>query len=129
MEFRSADPEDYEAIRLFLIDVGWRHRVGDAERFREMMNRTTRTVVAWDNARVAGFARALCDEVSNGYISMVAVAPDCRGRGVGRELIERLISGERNITWVLLAGRGSEGFWERIGFSASEVAMERLRGK
>ena len=32
-----------------------------------------------------------------------------------------------SITWVLRAGRESRGFWERLGFVASEIAMERIR--
>ena len=128
MDFRPVKPEEYEAVRQFLAGVGWEQRVADAERFRKMMEQTTRTVVAWDNQMVVGFARALCDEASNGYISMVAVAADYRGRGIGRQLIEHLIGDDSdNITWILRAGHGSKGFWERVGFRASEVAMERVR--
>lgn len=128
MEFKSVSVEDYEAVRRFLAEAGWRHRVSDPERFRKMMEQTNRTVVAWDNSRVVGFARAVCDEVSNGYISMVAVAEDMRGQGIGRKLIERLISDESgSITWVLRAGHGSTGFWEKMGFKASEVVMEKVR--
>jgi ribosomal protein S18 acetylase RimI-like enzyme len=76
---------------------------------------------------VVGFARALCDGVSNGYISMVAVAPERRGQGIGRELVRRLMGDDPAITWVLRAGRGSTGFWQKMGFSASEIAMERNR--
>ena len=92
-----------------------------------MLRNTNRAVVAIDGARVVGFARALCDEVSNGYISMVAVAPDMRGRGIGRELVRQLIKDDTGITWVLRAGRGSGGFWDKMGFQCSEVAMERVR--
>lgn len=129
MEFRSVKPEDYEAVRQFLAEAGWQQRVSDAERFREMMEKTDRTVVAWNDSRVVGFARALCDGVSNGYISMVAVAADWRGQGIGRKLIECLMGDDPRITWVLRAGRGSEGFWEKLGFKASKVAMERVRQK
>ena len=127
MEYRAIRPDDYEAVRAFLIGVGWERRVGDAARFRRLMEGTDRTVVALEAGRVVGFARAVCDEVTNGYISTVAVAEDFRGRGVGRELVARLIGDDRSITWVLRAGRGSRGFWERMGFEASEVAMERVR--
>jgi ribosomal protein S18 acetylase RimI-like enzyme len=130
MEFRPARPEDYEAVRQFLAGVGWQQRVSDPERFRKMLEKTTRTVVVWDGQLVIGFARALCDEASNGYISMVAVAADYRGRGIGRKLIEHLTSDESgSITWILRAGHGSERFWEKIGFRASEVAMEKVRQK
>ena len=127
MEFRPIAPDDYEPVRWFLSEAGWGHRVGDAEKFKRMIENTGRTVVALEGPRVVGFARALCDEVSNGYISMVAVAADVRGRGVGSELVRRLIGTDAGVTWVLRAGRGSGGFWEKMGFKPSEVAMERVR--
>lgn len=127
MEYRRVTTEDYEPARRFLCGAGWGHRVGDPERFALMLRNTGRAVVAVEGERVVGFARALCDEVSNGYISMVAVAPDMRGRGIGRELVRRIVGDDDGITWVLRAGRGSEGFWERVGFRSSGVAMERVR--
>ncbi|HKR01390.1 MAG TPA: GNAT family N-acetyltransferase [Pyrinomonadaceae bacterium] len=129
LEFRSVKPEEYESVRLFLHEAGWQRRVKDHERFRQMMKETSRTVAAWDGSIVVGFARAVCDEVSNGYISMVAVAEDRRGQGIGRKLVEHLMGDDNNITWVLRAGRGSRGFWEKVGFKRSEVAMERVRAE
>jgi predicted N-acetyltransferase YhbS len=127
MRFRSITPEDYEAVREFLMEMGWRDRVSNPEKFQKMLEHTNRTVVALDGSRVVGFGRALCDEVSNGYISMVAVATDKRGQGIGRELVRQLIKADTGITWILRAGHGSDGFWERVGFQASAVAMERIR--
>ena len=127
MEFRSITPEDYELVRQFLVEVGWEHRVGSPEQFRRMMENTDRTVVAWDDSRIVGFARAVCDGISNGYISMVAVAAEQRSQGIGRRLVEFLIGDDPGITWVLRAGRGSKEFWEKMGFKGSEVAMERVR--
>jgi ribosomal protein S18 acetylase RimI-like enzyme len=127
MEFRTIAPADYEPLRRFLSEFGWQHRVADPEKFKKLMENTSRTVLAVEGSRIVGFARALCDEVSNGYISMVAVAADRRRRGVGRELVRRLVEKDGGITWVLRAGRGSSGFWEKMGFKASEIAMERVR--
>lgn len=127
MEYRPISREDYEAVRQFLSEMGWQERVADPARFRIMMEKTDRAVVAFAGNRVVGFARALCDGTSNGYISMVVVAPDRRGEGVGRELVSRLIGDDEAITWVLRAGRGSRSFWEKMGFKASEVAMEKTR--
>ena len=127
MRFRSITPEDYEPVREFLAEVGWQHRVSDPDSFKKMLENTNRTVVAVDGSRIVGFARALCDEVSNGYISMVAVASDQRGRGIGRELVRQLIKDDDGITWVLRAGHESSKFWERVGFQSSRIAMERVR--
>ena len=127
MEFRSIIPEDYDQVRQFLAEMGWQSRVSDPELFRKLIEKSDRTVVALDDASVVGFARALCDDLSNGYISMVAVVPDRRGQGIGRKLIEYLIHDNPNITWVLRARPGSEGFWEKLGFIRSDMAMERVR--
>ena len=132
IEYRAIQSEDYEAVRQFLAGLGWEQRVLDPQRFAQMMARADRTVLALDGARLVGFARALCDGVSNGYISMLAVAEDRRGQGIGREIVRRLTAdderdAEGSVTWVLRAGRGSREFWEKLGFTASEIAMERNR--
>ncbi len=129
VEYRPVKPEDYDSVRQLLSESGWQNRVQDRGRFRLMMERADRTVVVVEDTRIIGFARALCDDVSNGYISMVVVAADKRGRGVGTELIKRLLGEDQegNVTWVLRAGRDSKGFWKKMGFGESQVAMERLR--
>lgn len=127
MDYRSVAPADYEAVRQLLAQSGWQDRVSSREKFRKMMENADRTVVALEGAQVVGFARALCDDVSNGYISMVVVAADRRGRGIGAEMVRRLIGEDRDITWVLRAGKNSSGFWQKMGFRFSEIAMERIR--
>jgi GNAT superfamily N-acetyltransferase len=127
MEYRSPQTADYECIRTFLVEHGWQHRVSDPERFRRLMENTDRSVVAVEAGRIVGFARALCDDVSNGYISMVAVAEDRRRQGIGRELVSRIIGTDPEITWILRAGRQSAGFWRKLGFQPSELAMEKVR--
>jgi ribosomal protein S18 acetylase RimI-like enzyme len=127
MIFRSITPEDYKDVREFLAANGWEQRVSDFDRFAQMMENTNRTVIAVEGSRIVGFARALCDEVSNGYISMVAVSSDQRGRGIGRELVRQIIGDDPRITWVLRTRDDSRGFWERVGFQSSGVAMEKIR--
>jgi ribosomal protein S18 acetylase RimI-like enzyme len=127
MEFRPISHRDYEAVRQFLCEAGWQLRVADPQKFKRMMENTNRSIAAFEGLRLVGFARALCDEVTNGYISMVAVAADKRGQGIGSELVRQLIKDDTDITWVLRAGRGSDGFWIKMGFTPSTIAMERCR--
>ncbi len=127
VEYRSVNRAEYEQVRAFLFENGWAHRVSDPEQFAKMLDQTSRTVVAWDEVQVVGFARALCDGVSSGLLSMVAVAEEWRGQGIGREMVRRLMGECEAITWTLRAGRGREGFWRKMGFAASEIAMEKTR--
>jgi ribosomal protein S18 acetylase RimI-like enzyme len=120
---------DLDAAHALLTRQGWAHRIGDAAAFAALVQASQRVVVAQADAAVIGFARALTDERANGYLSMVVVAPDFRGRGVGRALVEQLIGADDRLTWVLRAGReGAADFFAKLGFRASAVAMERRRG-
>jgi GNAT superfamily N-acetyltransferase len=129
IEFREVKPDDYVRLQQFLSEQGWADRVRDSDRFRTMLAASNLAVLALDGDTIVGFARALCDGACNGYISMVAVAPDRRRQGIGRELVTRLMSADTDgrITWVLRARPDSTGFWTRMGFSPSSIAMERLR--
>lgn len=128
MEVRSIAPSDLDAVHHLLVTSGWAHRLGDVENLGRAISASQRAVVAVADAEIVGFARAITDGVSNGYLSMVVVAEQHRRRGIGQALVERLTGSEPNITWMLRAGRtGAAEFFAKLGFSASATAMERLR--
>ena len=128
MEIRDIRAQEIELARHLLVANGWAHRVGDAGQFRRLLDHSQRTAVAVVDDQIVGFARALCDGVSNGYLSMLVVAPAHRRRGVGRLLVQHIIGSDPDITWVVRADReGAAAFFATLGFLVSSVAMERSR--
>lgn len=128
MHIRNANASDVEGIHRLLHANGWAHRVGDINELNRLILASQRVVVAVFDEGIVGFARAITDGISNGYVSMVVVAEACRRRGIGQALVEQLVGSEPHITWMLRAGReGASEFFSKLGFTPSTTAMKRSR--
>lgn len=81
-------------------------------------------VFARDGAALVGAGRALADGVDCAYVCDVAVMPSHQGRGLGAQIVRRLVErahGHRKI--ILYAVPGKEAFYRRFGFRRMTTAM------
>jgi ribosomal protein S18 acetylase RimI-like enzyme len=76
---------------------------------------------------LVGFCRAISDGVTNAYVSTVAVLPEYRGKGIGAELVKRLLEGRDTIRFVLHAAPGVQGFYRKLGFEDASDMLRRDR--
>ncbi len=80
-------------------------------------------VSCWDGERMIGFARATSDGVYRATIWDVAIHPDYQGLGLGRKLVETVLSHPsiNRVERVYLMTTYQQKFYERIGFQANQT--------
>ena len=116
---RAADTaRDFRGIVALYRELGWSH-AADPARLRVAVERSAFSIVAVDeDDGVIGFARALSDDAFAVYIADVLVRPSFQRQGIGRALVETILDRyplERYHHQVLVAERGAEGFYRRLG--------------
>lgn len=80
-------------------------------------------VTVWDGDRTIGFARANSDGVYRAAIWDVVVDPDYQGVGLGRKLVETVLTHPlvSRVERVYLTTTHQQSFYERIGFKQNET--------
>lgn len=110
--------EEYNHLREA---VDWRPITsGQAER---ALQHTTFLMVAREEGKAIAMGRALFDFGYTAYIGDVIVKPQYQGLGIGKHIMETLIQqvldtaeAEERIMFILVAAKGKEGFYEKLGF-------------
>ena len=83
-------------------------------------------VLAWRDGRVIGFVTAVSDGVLSAYIPLLEVLPDERGRGVGAELLRRVLEALDDIYMVdLVCDPERAPFYERCGMQGAQAMIRR----
>ncbi len=108
---------DYCALRE---SVGWRNF--PQTQVENAMRDTRYSILVRDGQRSVAMGRLLGDSLY-ALIVDVVVRPECQGKGIGSEILRRLLDfaaqdapeGGR-VSVQLIAEPGKEGFYERLGF-------------
>ena len=93
------------------------------EQAESVLSNTSLLVHAVYDGKSVGIVRVLTDMLTDAYITDVIVSPDFQGKGLGKELLNRVIADlkENSVNDVklacsLYANPGKETFYEKFGF-------------
>lgn len=80
-------------------------------------------ISAWDHDRLIGFARATSDGVYRATIWDVVVHPDYQGAGLGRKLVQTVLSHPHvsKVERLYLMTTNQQEFYKRIGFEVNQT--------
>lgn len=88
-------------------------------------------ITVWDGERLIGFSRATSDGIYRATIWDVVIHPDYQGAGLGRKLVETVLSHPRmnRVERVYLMTTHQQHFYERIGFECNSSTTMVLYNK
>lgn len=102
---------------------GWPNRPSPRKHWCVLRN-SEYIALALDADRIIGFATGLSDGAIAGFIPLLEVLPEYRGRGIGRRLVETLLEDMAHLYSVdLVCERALNEFYEKIGFKTGPDAM------
>jgi ribosomal protein S18 acetylase RimI-like enzyme len=97
-----------------------RRPVDDIGRIERTYAGSPLVLSAWDGARLVGILRGWTDGAYDGYVCDLAVDPGYQNRGVGRELLQRCLSGWPEVQWVLRASAVAATYYAHLGWTRIE---------
>jgi GNAT superfamily N-acetyltransferase len=112
---------DVDAVHAFISEQAYWGRGRSRELQERAIRGSARVVGLYLGAEQIGFARAVCDEATVGYLADVYVLEPYRGRGLGMELVREVIDGgveeiSSEVRW-LLHTRDAQRLYAKLGFS------------
>lgn len=107
--------------------VRWLHYKAP-KKLQQAFQNSDFVVTAWDGNRLVGAARVISDGCFNAYIPDIAVDPAYSGRGIGREIVTRLLKrcrGLYNVTAVA-EDKIAEAFYGKCGLGDERKALRKM---
>lgn len=119
---------DRDAVHAYLGGESYWAKGRPRERQDALIDASARVVGLYRDGRQVGFARAVdCDAAGFVYLADVYVLEECRGRGLGLELVREIVENgpHANRRWVLHT-RDMHRLYAKLGFGPNERLMERV---
>ena len=135
IEFRFLTaPTEEEALQILGLyrEAGWWENVADPDPrdIGRIVAGSYCFLAAFSEGRLVAMGRVLSDGVSDAYIQDVTVEKGMRHRGIGSDLVRRIVSrlNADGIRWVgLIAAGNTEDFYRPLGFRPVPGALAMLQ--
>ena len=120
-------PADIAAQQLTGFFVSWPNPPSE-ERLLGLLHNSSYVVLAFDDEtdKVIGLTTAISDGVLCTYIPLLEVLPDYQGRGIGTDLMRRMLDKLSHLYMIdLLCDEDLQPFYARLGIVGSRGMMVR----
>lgn len=112
---------DWKEVSEILKRVGMAYHEPDMHRRAFKASHTT--VFVYHVDRLIGVGRAISDGIYQAAVYDCAVLPEFQGKGIGRTIINTILSRISRCNVILYASPGKEGFYKKHGFCRMKTGM------
>lgn len=100
--------------------MGWPNKPSPETRLRLLRKSDYRIIALNERGEVVGFITAITDGVLSVYIPFLEVLPGYQGKGIGQELLKRMLDKCRTLYMIdLSCDPKMQPFYERLGMEKS----------
>ncbi|MGH7680357.1 MAG: GNAT family N-acetyltransferase [Candidatus Eiseniibacteriota bacterium] len=126
----SDDPARVDLAQLVeLYHLTWWAHDRNLDQVRRALAHSRPVLTAWDGEQMVGFTRVISDLTYRATIWDVIVRPSHQGRGVGRQMMHRVLEHPdlKTVTSFLLLTKDKHSFYEQLGFRTEPSMAMVLR--
>ena len=127
----STDPAvDVTALDRLFVAIGWKAR--GAEKWQEVLSKSTFVVTLWNEKQLVGLGRILEDGVMCMFYD-IGIHPEYQGRGFGRQIMQALIDHVKDRSYASIGlfaweeNPANIPFYKKFGFECMTSGMELVR--
>ena len=117
VDFRNTKQVDWSQLLQLQRGAPW-SRNRSLEQLRKAIDHSQLVITGWYENILIACARVLTDYVYRAIVFDVIVHPDFQGRGIGRELMRRVVEDPslKEVEYFFLYTQDKEEFYRRIGW-------------
>lgn len=125
--YTSKPPEDFQQLEALYASLGWNAIHLSVTELNMMCLNSWYAVYAFEGQKLVGMGRVISDGVITGVICGLGVHPDYQSRGIGRQILQRLVEHceKSRVFPQLMCEEGLEPYYEKLGFQRFTVGMKK----
>jgi len=112
---------DWQIILETLKSVGMAYYESDTH--RKAFEASYATIFIYNKDQLIGFGRAISDGIYQAAVYDCAVLPEFQGKGIGKIIMNNILSKISHCNIILYASPGKEGFCQKQGFKKMKTGM------
>lgn len=118
---------DWNKIPEILRSVGMAHH--SPETHKKAFEASYCTVFLYEDEKLIGFGRAISDGAYQAAVYDCAVVEEYQGHGLGKRIVQAILSKLPDCNVILYASPGKELFYEKQGFRKMKTGMARFMNR